>query len=173
MVMVKRIDKDKCTVTTMDDNKDLQLDVNYPFCQVNPAVVADMVTLPHIHEAGVLNNLKERSKVQLNTAYTYIAHVLVAVNPLRSLPEPPLEDFRERPITANEPHPFGVAELAYSLMTLPKIDDRNQYIVISGESGAGKTETAKIVSRYFCNRAAVAAPAGTLTVHDEYCLKRS
>ncbi|CAM9761549.1 unnamed protein product, partial [Ectocarpus fasciculatus] len=112
-----------------------------------------MATLPHIHEAGVLSNLKERAKVQLNCPYTYIAHVLVAVNPLRDIAEPRVEDYRDQPITANEPHPFGVAELAYSQMTLPKIDDRNQYIVITGESGAGKSETSKIVTRYLiCRR---------------------
>ena len=152
MVMVKRIDKEKCLVTTVDDNKDLELDVHYPFFPINPVTVADMATLPHIHEAGVLSNLKERAKVQLNSPYTYIAHVLVAVNPLRDIAEPRVEDYKDQPITANEPHPFGVAELAYNQMTLPKIDDRNQYIVITGESGAGKSETSKIVTRYYGER---------------------
>jgi myosin heavy subunit len=81
-----------------------------------------------------------------------MAHVLVAVNPYREVPDPRVEEYKESPITSNPPHPFGIAELAYNLMTLPKIDDRNQYVVISGESGAGKSESAKIVIRYLCWR---------------------
>ena len=152
MVLIKRIDQEKCTVTTLDDSKDLELDVHYPFYPINPSTEADMVALPHLHEAGVLHNLKERSKVNLNNPYTRIANVLVAVNPYREIPDPPYAQFKDAPITANDPHPFGVSEVAYRQMTLPRIDERNQFMIMSGESGAGKSEAAKIAIRYLCWR---------------------
>lgn len=52
MVMVKRLDGDKCVVTTVDDNKELELDVSYPFSPINPTIVEDMATLPHINEVS-------------------------------------------------------------------------------------------------------------------------
>lgn len=69
--------------------------------------------------------------------YTYVANVLVAVNPLTTVPDPNIAAYYNAPITANPPHPYGIAEFAYRQMTLPKVTTRNQAIVISGESGAG------------------------------------
>jgi myosin heavy subunit len=69
--------------------------------------------------------------------YTYVANVLIAVNPLRVVPEPSCETYCNVPMTSNPPHPFGIAEFAYCQMVLPNIQNRNQAIIISGESGAG------------------------------------
>jgi myosin heavy subunit len=106
------------------------------------------------NQAGILHNLEERSKLQHQNPYTYVSSVLVAVNPLRKVGEPAKEAYRGTPLVAGAPHPYGIAELAFRQMTLPRIDARSQSIIISGESGAGKTETAKIVLRYLCWRTA-------------------
>lgn len=43
--------------------------------------------------------------------YTYVANVLVAVNPLRKVPDPPIESFKDASISGNQPHPYGIAEV--------------------------------------------------------------
>jgi myosin heavy subunit len=104
--------------------------------------------------------------------YTHMASVLVAVNPLRRLPAADAATYADRMLGEAPPHPFGVAELAHRQMhvaalasagggggggggggDLPGGQPTSQSIVISGESGAGKTETSKIVLRYLCDRA--------------------
>ena len=69
--------------------------------------------------------------------YTYVANVLVAVNSLTVVPDPSINSYFNTPMTDNPPHPYGIAEFAYRQMILPQAVDRNQAIVISGESGAG------------------------------------
>ena len=71
-----------------------------------------------------------------------------------------MDGYKDKPLVACAPHPYGIAELAYRQLILPKSDSRNQSIVISGESGAGKTETAKIVLRYLCWRTGAATSGG-------------
>jgi myosin heavy subunit len=137
----------------------VELDVRGPFFAINTGVVDDMTSLPHLHEAGILHNLEERSKLQHQNPYTYVSNVLVAVNPLRKIPDLQLESFREKSLIACPPHPYGIAELAYKQLLMPSAEKRNQSIVISGESGSGKTETAKIVLRYLCWRSTAAASA--------------
>jgi len=153
MVMIQQIEGDTCIATTTDDNTEIELDIpECPFYPVNPCAVDDMTSLHHLHEAGILSNLEERSRLHNQLPYTYVANVLIAVNPLRKVPDYPYERYLNTPISAVPPHPYGIAEVAYRQMTLPKVSNRNQSIVISGESGAGKTETAKIVLRYLCWR---------------------
>ena len=96
-----------------------------------------MMCIP-LCQAGILYNLQDRSQLYRNMPYTYVANVLIAVNPLRAVPEPSCDSYSNAPITANPPHPYGIAEVAYRQMIMPNIKNRNQAIVISGESGAGK-----------------------------------
>ena len=116
-----------------------------------------------------MHNLEERSKLQHQNPYTYVSNVLVAVNPLRKIGEPAKESYKDKPLVAGAPHPYGIAELAFRQMILPRIEARNQSIIISGESGAGKTETAKIVLKYLCWRTAglvANASMGNNTYHN-------
>ncbi|KAJ6824987.1 myosin-6-like [Iris pallida] len=112
-----------------------------------PCGVDDMTKLAYLHEPGVLQNLK--SRYDLNEIYTYTGNILIAMNPFRRLPH--LYDshimgqYNGAAFGELNPHPFAVADAAYRLMIKEGI---SQSILVSGESGAGKTESTKMLMRY-------------------------
>ncbi|NXK54306.1 MYO15 protein, partial [Chauna torquata] len=99
-----------------------------------------------LQEAAVLSNIRTRFERQL--IYTYIGSILVSVNPYRLYniygTEQVLQ-YEGRALGENPPHLFAIANVAYSKMLDAK---HNQCIVISGESGSGKTEATKLILRY-------------------------
>lgn len=107
----------------------------------------DLTNLSHLNEASVLHTIINRYSQRF--IYTYSGIVLIAVNPFFSLnlysPEI-IQAYAGRKKGELEPHLFAVAEDAYRCMIS---DRRNQTIVVSGESGAGKTMSAKYIMRYF------------------------
>lgn len=107
--------------------------------------VPDMTALEHLDEASMLSNLEKR--LDGDEPYTYVSTVLVAVNPLKEIPSPSFESFCDAPFDPSLPHPYALAELAYQ-----RLRGADQSIVVSGESGAGKTESSKIVVRYLTER---------------------
>ena len=113
--------------------------------------VDDMTQLYHIHEASILANLEQRAALANQRPYTNIASVLVAMNPLRWLEPPKPEEYINRSGAA--PHPYAVAEAAFRAMTVEPDAPQSQSVVISGESGAGKTETSKIILFFLTVRA--------------------
>ena len=119
--------------------------------KINPRIVDDMTSLYYIHEAGILSNLKLRAQVGNMKPYTFMANVLIACNPLCRLVEPKIEDYIKTQMGDKPPHPYAIAEVAFQQMALRE-PAQCQSIVISGESGAGKTETSKIVLRYLTSR---------------------
>lgn len=128
--------------------------------RVNPRVVDDMTALYYIHEAGILENLHARSRTDNLKPYTLMANVLIAVNPLVRVVEPKVQDYIKTQMSDRAPHPYAIAEVAFQQMAL-RTPAQCQSIVISGESGAGKTETSKIVLRYLTSREHLAAQATT------------
>lgn len=125
----------------------------------------DMTAMLHIHEPGMLDNLRRRVRhaslryVQCRSAsqalrdgngepYTYMGTVLVAVNPLRPVPNPHMQDYSESEYGSRRPHPYAIAELAYARLCDPSPSVRPQSIIVSGESGAGKTESSRMLTRY-------------------------
>ncbi|XP_071617264.1 unconventional myosin-XV [Heliangelus exortis] len=106
----------------------------------------DMTQLEDLQEATVLSNLRTRFERQL--VYTYIGSILLSVNPYRLYniygTEQVLQ-YEGRALGENPPHLFAIANVAYSKVMDAK---HNQCIVISGESGSGKTEATKLILRY-------------------------
>ena len=117
---------------------------------MNPPKLAgcdDLTTLSYLHEPGVLYNIQLR--YQQEQIYTYSGIVLIAMNPFRRMNIYTAEIMREysgKQRRELEPHLFAVAEEAYRNMIRER---KNQSIIISGESGAGKTQSAKYIMRYF------------------------
>lgn len=123
---------------------------------VNPSLEPDMTSLWYLHEPGVLANLAGR--FARDEPYTYVAHLLIAVNPLKPLPMPSEAGFQAaKSLAGTPPHQYAIAEAAYRALLLPPTARQNQSVVVSGESGAGKTESAKILMRYITWRVAFAA----------------
>ncbi|WMV31941.1 hypothetical protein MTR67_025326, partial [Solanum verrucosum] len=112
-----------------------------------PSGVDDMTKLAYLHEPGVLHNLKTR--YDINEIYTYTGNILIAVNPFRRLPHlydsHMMAQYKGAAFGELSPHPFAVADAAYRLMINEGV---SQSILVSGESGAGKTESTKQLMRY-------------------------
>uniref|UniRef100_A0ACD6A962 Uncharacterized protein n=1 Tax=Avena sativa TaxID=4498 RepID=A0ACD6A962_AVESA len=112
-----------------------------------PAGVDDMTKLAYLHEPGVLHNLACR--YSLNEIYTYTGNILIAVNPFQRLPHlydvHMMEQYKGATFGELSPHLFAIADSCYRAMIN---EHGSQSILVSGESGAGKTETTKMLMRY-------------------------
>ncbi|CAO3674443.1 unnamed protein product [Rhizopus stolonifer] len=109
-------------------------------------MVDDMADLTHLNEPSVIHNLTVRYKAL--HVYTYSGLFLVAVNPYRNLPiytDEYVRSYKGRRRGEIPPHIYAVADQAYHDMVQ---DRENQSILITGESGAGKTENTKKVIQY-------------------------
>ncbi|KAI9312548.1 P-loop containing nucleoside triphosphate hydrolase protein [Zopfochytrium polystomum] len=109
--------------------------------------IDDLSNLSHLHEPAVLHNVRLRYLQE--QIYTYSGIVLIAMNPFQRLAIYTSDIMREYSGKRRgelEPHLFAVAEEAYRTMIKEK---KNQSIIVSGESGAGKTQSAKYIMRYF------------------------
>lgn len=109
--------------------------------------VDDMTKLTYLNEPGVLYNLERR--YALDSIYTYTGSILIAVNPFTKLPhlynEHMMEQYKGAPFGELSPHVFAVADASYRAMVS---ENQSQSILVSGESGAGKTETTKLIMQY-------------------------
>ncbi|KAJ1667950.1 Myosin type-2 heavy chain 1 [Coemansia sp. RSA 1646] len=130
----------------VESNADVEL--LPPLC--NPPILdctPDLTTLSYLHEPAVVYNLKRR--YEQKQIYTYSGVVLVAMNPFHpvSLYSPEyMARYAKAQSAANDPHLFAIAENAYKGMVN---NQQNQTIIVYGESGSGKTTSAKYIMRYF------------------------
>uniref|UniRef100_A0A8C4E2P9 Myosin-7 n=1 Tax=Dicentrarchus labrax TaxID=13489 RepID=A0A8C4E2P9_DICLA len=146
-------DGDKVTVETQHGKtvtvKDSQI------LQQNPPKfdkIEDMAMLTFLHEPAVLFNLKERYAAWM--IYTYSGLFCVTVNPYKWLPvynQEVVVAYRGKKRSEAPPHIFSISDNAYQYMLA---DRENQSILITGESGAGKTVNTKRVIQYFASIAA-------------------
>ncbi|XP_057689343.1 myosin IEb isoform X2 [Corythoichthys intestinalis] len=108
--------------------------------------VDDMVLLSKINEDAITENLKKR--YMDDYIFTYIGPVLISVNPFKQLPyftDREVDLYQGAAQYENPPHIYALADDVYRNMM---IDSENQCVIISGESGAGKTVAAKYIMSY-------------------------
>ncbi|XP_059341716.1 myosin-3-like [Ammospiza nelsoni] len=120
--------------------------------------VEDVAMLTHLHEPAVLYNLKDRYSSWM--IYTYSGLFCITVNPYKWLPVYNPEvvlAYRGKKRQEAPPHIFSISDNAYQFMLT---DRENQSILITGESGAGKTVNTKRVIQYY---ATIAASGDTAT----------
>ncbi|XP_049888334.1 uncharacterized protein LOC126382488 [Epinephelus moara] len=168
----------KATITSRDGDK-VTVETQYgktvvvkdsQILQQNPPKfdkIEDMAMLTFLHEPAVLFNLKERYAAWM--IYTYSGLFCVTVNPYKWLPvynQEVVVAYRGKKRSEAPPHIFSISDNAYQYMLA---DRENQSILITGESGAGKTVNTKRVIQYFASIAAggikkdaVAKDKGTL-----------
>ncbi|XP_060195704.1 myosin-1 [Lycium barbarum] len=119
--------------------------------------VDDLMQLSYLNEPSVLYNLQYRYNRDM--IYTKAGPVLVAVNPFKKVAlysNEYIEAYKRKSVES--PHVYAITDMAIREMVR---DEVNQSIIISGESGAGKTETAKIAMQY------LAALGGGSGIEDE------
>ncbi|GAA5835394.1 hypothetical protein JCM11251_005222 [Rhodosporidiobolus azoricus] len=131
--------------------------------RVNPPTfdgAEDIADLTYLNEASVVHNLRVR--YQRGEIYTYSGLFLVAVNPYRSLPiysPQVVESYKGARRDQNAPHVYAVAEKAWQNMLHQR--DQSQSVLVTGESGAGKTENTKKVIQYLAAIAADPLPSSS------------
>ncbi|TMW68123.1 hypothetical protein Poli38472_007795 [Pythium oligandrum] len=143
----------------------------------------DIAQMNNMHEAPLLNVLRQR--FEADKIYTFTADILLSINPYKTIPL--LYDvlgFMERiktksDVSKSEPHLFTIAEKAYSGMKgLEPGSGTPQSIIVSGESGAGKTEASKYIMKYLAtasrlaaqsevNKSGSAAASSAMSVHQK------
>ncbi|XP_032086660.1 myosin-16 [Thamnophis elegans] len=120
--------------------------------QMNPPKfyqISDMANMTFLNEASVLDNLRQRYIMM--RIYTYSGLFCVTINPYKWLPiygARVAQMYKGRKRTEVPPHLFSISDNAYHDMLM---DRENQSMLITGESGAGKTENTKKVIQYFAN----------------------
>uniref|UniRef100_A0A674B7E1 Osteoclast-stimulating factor 1 n=1 Tax=Salmo trutta TaxID=8032 RepID=A0A674B7E1_SALTR len=113
---------------------------------VKQSGVDDMVLLSKISEDAIVENLKKRFMDDF--IFTYIGSVLISVNPFKQMPyftDREVELYQGAAQYENPPHIYALTDNMYRNMM---IDQENQCVIISGESGAGKTVAAKYIMGY-------------------------
>uniref|UniRef100_A0A8I5NPX6 Myosin VC n=1 Tax=Papio anubis TaxID=9555 RepID=A0A8I5NPX6_PAPAN len=141
---------DKVLRLLLEDGTELDYSVNPESLPPlrNPDILVgenDLTALSYLHEPAVLHNLRIRF-AESKLIYTYSGIILVAMNPYKQLPiygDAIIHAYSGQNMGDMDPHIFAVAEEAYKQMA------RNQSIIVSGESGAGKTVSARYAMRYF------------------------
>ena len=136
--------------------------------------IPDMVEIDELNKASLLYNLATRYK--RDEIYTYVGPIILVLNPFKAIPSLATEECRlsyvdiitaDQPLQLKKnlpPHSFALTALAYKSL---KVERRRQGIVISGESGAGKTESAKVCMEFLTKLAAASQAPGEADIGEK------
>lgn len=104
----------------------------------------------YLNEGSLLNNL--RIRYDKDRIYTYVANILIAINPYFDISNlysnSVIDKYKGKSLGTLPPHLFALADKAFRDL---KVLKQNQSIIVSGESGSGKTESTKYVLRFLCS----------------------
>lgn len=164
--------------TTVIDDQGEKIKINEnaskEVCDCNPEAldssIEDLINISDLNEMSILHNLRIRFKE--DKIYTNISSILISVNPFKLLPlyTPEVLDVYRSGYRGKRPHVFGIAYNAYNNMLA---DSADQSVVISGESGAGKSEATKLILQFLTDvssRAGGADGAGASTQLEQQIL---
>uniref|UniRef100_A0A3B5Q0Z3 Myosin heavy chain, fast skeletal muscle-like n=1 Tax=Xiphophorus maculatus TaxID=8083 RepID=A0A3B5Q0Z3_XIPMA len=164
---VTKREGDKVTVETLEGGKTVTVkeDDIHPRNPPKFDKIEDMVMMTHLNEPCVLYNLKERYASWM--IYTYSGLFCVVVNPYKWLPvydAVVVAGYRGKKRIEAPPHIFSISDNAYQYMLT---DRENQSVLITGESGAGKTVNTKRVIQYFATIAALGGKKDQGSLEDQ------
>uniref|UniRef100_A0A8D8QWM0 Myosin heavy chain 95F n=1 Tax=Cacopsylla melanoneura TaxID=428564 RepID=A0A8D8QWM0_9HEMI len=144
---------DEVTVQPLESKKPkaaFTLDRVYTAEEHDSKDVDDNCSLMYLNEATLLNNIKNR--YTKDKIYTYVANILIAVNPYFDIKHlytsDTIKKYQGKSLGVLPPHVFAIADKSFRDM---KVLKQSQSIIVSGESGAGKTESTKYLLRYLCD----------------------
>ncbi|EQC38890.1 hypothetical protein SDRG_03848 [Saprolegnia diclina VS20] len=168
-------DGESLFVLTPDDNEEHKFAVTqtHPFDVSHAQLLPNVSDMDNLHEAPLLDLLRRRYEQDL--IYTFTGDILISINPYKNIPLlynfPEIDSLSKQENPA--PHVFVTADGAYRAL---QKDGKCQSILVSGESGAGKTEASKYIMRYLANisqsgKGAAAANGGGSSV--EQCVLQS
>ncbi|KAJ8282345.1 hypothetical protein COCON_G00048640 [Conger conger] len=146
----------------------------YPMHQTSIDGVEDMSTLAELHEAAIMHNLYQR--YQKDNIYTNIGSILAAVNPYKPIAGlydlAAVDLYSQHHLGELPPHIFAVANECYRCLW--KRHD-SQCVLISGESGAGKTESTKLLLQFLSvmSQNSAGTPPSERTTHVEEAIVQS
>ncbi|CAM9392068.1 unnamed protein product, partial [Ectocarpus fasciculatus] len=128
-----------------------------------------LTSLQNLHEPAILNALRERYLA--DKIYTNTGPILIAINPYKSVDlysKADIETYRKSSADdGSAPHVFKVANTAFKNLEASQFTEfKNQCILVSGESGAGKTETTKFIMRYLAEITKVSDADGEVRIED-------
>ncbi|KAK0416370.1 hypothetical protein QR680_012444 [Steinernema hermaphroditum] len=142
-IVVQPVGGDDCSLITA------RYDAVFPADQNQEKDVDDNCALMYLNEGTLLNNCRKR--YERKQIYSYVANILVSINPYETIPdlysEKTIKEYQGKSLGAMPPHIFAIADKAYRDMRRLR---ESQSVIVSGESGAGKTESQKCILRYLC-----------------------
>ncbi|KRH94657.1 Myosin class II heavy chain [Pseudoloma neurophilia] len=167
-VLAKILSEEKETYTVLTKKDEQKIVIKEDTLKTNPKKfdgIEDLSALSNLNEATVLHNLRKRYDLQ--KIYTYSGLFLVAMNPFKETgiyTQKYLDMYLDGKKQELPPHIFAVANEAYTSMLLNR---KNQSILITGESGAGKTENTKKVISFLAYIAQGHIPENDLSIESK------